>query len=627
MSSGEDEALSPVLLDYSKTIFEEPRFGHDHGAPDFETAVVAGQGEKPRDFNGFLRYLTSPESSAMAPSTLDLSYPISNYFVSSSHNTYLSGNQLYGRASATAYANVLERGCRCVEIDVWDGEDDQSSSDSDRDSGNSGTHVHGLRKRFRKELDLLKTHASHASTESHQSALPNTTNIETKSKVPHGRVEPRVLHGHTATKEVSFRTICETIRDHAFVHSDLPIIVSLEIHTCPEQQSIMVDIMREMWGPHLVDKEIKVGDDVELPSLQSLLRKILIKVKYSSPAAAAARHTASTSASSAGEPDLSDEDSQTTAVKKGQIIPELGLMGVFTRSCHFRGFEQPEARLPTHIFALSESKLIGLHKRNPSALFCHNKKYLMRAYPKGFRVSSSNLDPAPFWRLGVQFVALNWQHTNAAMMLNQAMFESTGGWVLKPEGYRSTAPTLQASALDRGTLNLSIEVFAGRNIGPPAKHLRLYARAELHIEDVEEEEGDDLPEGGKSKDGQIKVNTQVARGGCDPDFARQVLRFENVPGVAEELTFLRYPARSARDVRLEVWLHGSFQASAALSAAPTSTKSCGGEEQTTSGSLSDNPTLKPKNAPRIIVVGGLPEPIFVQEDFYVLDTTFSLENH
>ncbi|GAB7347998.1 hypothetical protein MBLNU459_g5495t2 [Dothideomycetes sp. NU459] len=409
MSSGEDEALSPVLLDYSKTIFEEPRFGHDHGAPDFETAVVAGQGEKPRDFNGFLRYLTSPESSAMAPSTLDLSYPISNYFVSSSHNTYLSGNQLYGRASATAYAN----------------------------------------------------------------------------------------------------------------------------------QSIMVDIMREMWGPHLVDKEIKVGDDVELPSLQSLLRKILIKVKYSSPAAAAARHTASTSASSAGEPDLSDEDSQTTAVKKGQIIPELGLMGVFTRSCHFRGFEQPEARLPTHIFALSESKLIGLHKRNPSALFCHNKKYLMRAYPKGFRVSSSNLDPAPFWRLGVQFVALNWQHTNAAMMLNQAMFESTGGWVLKPEGYRSTAPTLQASALDRGTLNLSIEVFAGRNIGPPAKHLRLYARAELHIEDVEEEEGDDLPEGGKSKDGQIKVNTQVARGGCDPDFARQVLRFENVPGVAEELTFLR----------------------------------------------------------------------------------------
>lgn len=53
----------------------------------------------------------------------DLSKPITNYFISSSHNTYIGlGNQLSGEVSADAYRTVLEGDCRCVEIDVWNGE-------------------------------------------------------------------------------------------------------------------------------------------------------------------------------------------------------------------------------------------------------------------------------------------------------------------------------------------------------------------------------------------------------------------------------------------------------------------------------------------------------------------------
>lgn len=165
----------------------------------------------------------------------------------------------------------------------------------------------------------------------------------------------------------------------------------------------------------------------------------------------------------------------------------------------------------------------------------------MRAYPKGLRITSNNLDPAPFWRQGVQMVALNWQYVNAATMLNLAMFKSTGGWVLKPEGYRSQhRATSQVTALERGTLDLSIEVLAGQNIGPSGKRPHFYVKCELHIEEAEENENEDLPEAGLSKEGQLKTRTAIVRGGNNPDFQGQVLSFKGVPEVAEELTFVRY---------------------------------------------------------------------------------------
>ena len=63
----------------------------------------------------------------------------------------------------------------------------------------------------------------------------------------------------------------------------------------------------------------------------------------------------------------------------------------------------------------------------------------MRVYPSGYRLTSKNFDPIPYWKKGIQFVALNWQTNDVALQLNEAMFDSRIGYVLKPSNLLPSA--------------------------------------------------------------------------------------------------------------------------------------------------------------------------------------------
>lgn len=74
------------------------------------------------DLDHFSSFLMSSRNSLSSKLvSQDLKQPFCNYFVNSSHNTYLLSDQLVGTSSVEGYIRALQRGCRCVELDCWDG--------------------------------------------------------------------------------------------------------------------------------------------------------------------------------------------------------------------------------------------------------------------------------------------------------------------------------------------------------------------------------------------------------------------------------------------------------------------------------------------------------------------------
>lgn len=463
------KTIQPILVPHLKKVYESVAGGPDkswsHGQIQDFLSIVQKHGSQEDltkllsreslGFDEFLTYITSSHGAVTKErKNEDLSWPLASYFISSSHNTYLSGNQLSSDSTTDAYTNVLLRGCRCVEIDVWDGDDSDSESSSDEEKASKDKSTDKKSKR-RSAIGKIKgnlpgiasklrrstfgKNAGDNEAEDHATKEPaqDAASIsETKQSPPAPEVaivEPKVLHGYTLTKEISFRDVCKAIRDSAFVTTDLPLIVSLEVHCGPAQQLLMVNIMHEIWGEYLVAEP--QAEPQVLPSPAELKNKILIKVKYAPPGSSPPTNESDEDDRLPAEPDKKPSENPKSK-KPSKITQELSRLGIFTKGISFKSFTQPEASMPTHIFSLAEKKFLDFHEKQREALCNHNRDYLVRAYPSGLRIRSSNLNPPVFWGAGGQIVALNWQQTDEGMMLNEGMFAGTGGYVLKPEGKR-----------------------------------------------------------------------------------------------------------------------------------------------------------------------------------------------
>uniref|UniRef100_A0ABI7WUX2 Phosphoinositide phospholipase C n=1 Tax=Felis catus TaxID=9685 RepID=A0ABI7WUX2_FELCA len=219
--SGEDRVLSaPELLEFLEdqgedgaTLARAQQLIHT-----YELNETAKQHEL-MTLDGFMMYLLSPEGAALDPAHTcvfqDMDQPLSHYFISSSHNTYLTDSQIGGPSSTEAYVRAFAQGCRCVELDCWEG--------------------------------------------------------------PGG--EPVIYHGHTLTSKILFRDVVQAVRDHAFTLSPYPVILSLENHCGLEQQAVMARHLRTILGDVLVTQALDSQNPEELPSPEQLKGRVLVKGK------------------------------------------------------------------------------------------------------------------------------------------------------------------------------------------------------------------------------------------------------------------------------------------------------------------------------------------------------------
>lgn len=362
------------------------------------------------NLEAFFKYLFGDINPPLSP-TLgvhhDMTAPVSHYFIYTGHNSYLTGNQLNSDCSDVPIIRALQKGVRVIELDIW----------------------------------------------------PNSK----KDNVD-------VLHGGTLTAPVELIKCLRSIKEYAFVASEYPVVITLEDHLTPDLQALVAEMVTQTFGEILFTP----GSEClkEFPSPESLKRRIIISTKPPKEYLEAKEDKEKENDSQRGKGSADEE-------AWGKEVPNLKSHNSACDKDDLDGGvdndEEDSDDKSQHNEAPEYRKLIAIHAGKPkggmkeclkvdpdkvrrlslseqqleNAVGTYGKdivrftqRNLLRIYPKGIRVDSSNYNPLIGWSHGAQMVAFNMQGYGRSLWLMHGMFRANGGcgYVKKPNFLLQTGP-------------------------------------------------------------------------------------------------------------------------------------------------------------------------------------------